>query len=214
MKKEKQLNTSIPKSSVVMMVLAMLSLSHVADRTKSLYEGSFFKSTMVMEIKECIAQIERDFYHSLLSDDSQELKTFLQNIEKSNQTVEKNLAIIEGLAAGQEQELVEECYRLLNHAVSILESIKTNISAGHSEEAYRLIQEDHTSIEAARAGDAGRGFTVVAQEIGSLAQECANAAKNTAALIQSNIDVTQKGSMLAEETAGMPEQYQLRRPPV
>lgn len=35
MKKEKQLNTSIPKSSVVMMVLAMLSLSHVADRTKS-----------------------------------------------------------------------------------------------------------------------------------------------------------------------------------
>lgn len=195
-----------------MMVLAMLSLSHVADRTKSLYEGSFFKSTMVMEIKECIAQIERDFYHSLLSDDSQELKTFLQNIEKSNQTVERNLAIIEGLAAGQE--LVEECYRLLNHAVSILESIKTNISAGHSEEAYRLIQEDHTSIEAARAGDAGRGFTVVAQEIGSLAQECANAAKNTAALIQSNIDVTQKGAMLAEETAGMLEQYQLRRPPV
>lgn len=59
----------------------------------------------------------------------------------------------------------------------------------------------NASIEAARAGEHGKGFAVVAGEIGNLASESAQAAKNIANLINSSITSIQKGSTLADETA-------------
>jgi methyl-accepting chemotaxis protein len=51
----------------------------------------------------------------------------------------------------------------------------------------------NASVEAARAGDAGLGFAVVASEVGNLARRCAQAADDTASLIEESIVKSQEG---------------------
>ncbi len=59
----------------------------------------------------------------------------------------------------------------------------------------------NASIEAARAGESGRGFAVVAQQIGVLAEQTANALKETGTIIdQANVSI-EKGLKTADATA-------------
>ena len=57
----------------------------------------------------------------------------------------------------------------------------------------------NASIEAARAGEAGKGFAVVAGEIGSLANESANAVNNTRDLINVSLEEIEKGNTIVND---------------
>ena len=59
----------------------------------------------------------------------------------------------------------------------------------------------NAAVEAARAGEAGKGFAVVAEEVRSLAQRSAEAAKNTSELIQDSQANSENGVKVSNEVA-------------
>ena len=59
----------------------------------------------------------------------------------------------------------------------------------------------NAAVEAARAGEAGMGFAVVADEVRNLAQRSAQAAKDTAGLIEESIARSQEGAGKVEQVA-------------
>ena len=59
----------------------------------------------------------------------------------------------------------------------------------------------NAAVEAARAGEAGMGFAVVADEVRNLAQRSAQAARDTAGLIEESIGRSQEGTGKVEQVA-------------
>jgi methyl-accepting chemotaxis protein len=58
----------------------------------------------------------------------------------------------------------------------------------------------NAAVEAARAGEAGAGFAVVADEVRNLAMRAAEAAKNTADLIETTVQKINQGNQLVKTT--------------
>ena len=100
-------------------------------------------------------------------------------------------------AAGGHREMVE--------MVRAMEDLKN--SSGEIAKILKVIDEIafqtnilalNAAVEAARAGDAGMGFAVVAEEVRHLAQRSAQAAKETAAIIERNMALSVSGAALAQ----------------
>jgi methyl-accepting chemotaxis protein len=96
---------------------------------------------------------------------------------------------------------VTEANRALDQMLSSMREITTSSSSiskiirGIDEIAFHTnILALNAAVEAARAGEAGMGFAVVAEAVRTLAQRCAQAARDTAALIEDSIAKSNDGS--------------------
>ena len=109
---------------------------------------------------------------------------------------------------GEAARLVDEANRKLEQMVGSMKEINT--SSDKISKIIKVIDEIafqtnilalNAAVEAARAGEAGMGFAVVADEVRNLAQRCAQAAKDTAGLIEESITKSTEGSTRLDEVA-------------
>ena len=111
--------------------------------------------------------------------------------------------------------LMEETARLVGGANRNLEEMVQSMNEinGSSQKISKIIKVIdeiafqtnilalNAAVEAARAGEAGMGFAVVADEVRNLAQRSAQAAKDTAGLIEESIDKSGQGNKKLEQVA-------------
>jgi methyl-accepting chemotaxis protein len=110
--------------------------------------------------------------------------------------------------AGQSQEQFAAANRSLDELLVAMSEIDQQ--SGKISQIIKVIDEVafqtnilalNAAVEAARAGEAGMGFAVVADEVRNLAQRCAQAAKDTASLIEESISKSSAGKTKVEQMA-------------
>ena len=148
--------------------------NHIAQSSQHMAEGANEQAASLEETSASLATME---------------STTTQNADNANQANQM---------MGETREVVDRGGRTMEEMAKAIDQIKT--SSDETSKILKTIDEIafqtnllalNAAVEAARAGDAGKGFAVVAEEVRSLAQRSAEAAKDTARLIdesQTNAD--------------------------
>ncbi len=121
-----------------------------------------------------------------------------QNAENANQAdnLMKETNKVVGKANDSMTELITSMDEISNASEEISKIIKTIDEIAFQTNLLAL----NAAVEAARAGEAGAGFAVVADEVRNLAMRAADAAKNTADLIEGTVKKVKDGGDLVANT--------------
>ncbi|SFC40459.1 methyl-accepting chemotaxis protein [Butyrivibrio sp. YAB3001] len=99
--------------------------------------------------------------------------------------------------SAQKMHLVTDAMTRITEASAEIEQVTNTIEAIAKQTSLLAL---NASIEAARAGETGKGFAVVADQIGKLADQSTEAAKNTHQLIADTMDEIKNGNTVVAET--------------
>ena len=125
-----------------------------------------------------------------------QVKKNTENAEKANKFSDNTKEIVE-YGNAKMQELMGSMQEITISS----KKIAVIISAIEDIASQTNLLALNAAIEAARAGDAGKGFAVVAEEVKHLAEQSAEAVKNTTKIIETSLSVVSIGENLAKETA-------------
>ena len=156
----------------------------VAASSNDLADGATNQAAVVEELTATVAGVSEQ-----VGKNSQSAK------EISGRVDELGNAILE--SNGKMKDMVDSMNEI-NGASKEIDKIIATINEIASQTNLLAL---NASIEAARAGEAGKGFAVVANQVNVLADQSAQAAKESATLIETSVKAVEKGMVIAGQTA-------------
>jgi methyl-accepting chemotaxis protein len=138
------------------------------------------------------------------------------SLEETSASLEEMASMTKANAdnANEANNLMQSANQIVTEANSSMEEVTVSMEdiTKASEETSKIIKTIdeiafqtnllalNAAVEAARAGEAGAGFAVVADEVRNLAMRAADAAKDTAAMIEDTVKKVSTGSVLVSKT--------------